>query len=337
MLRAAIGFVVSAVFIYLVARQISLPAVEDALARADSRWILAALALVLSGFILRGVRWWVMVRILAWSDDVRFRACLGPFFVSYGANNVLPLRAGDALRVVAFRRSLRCSSSRLLGTLVVERVLDLLVLLLLGCGASLALRRLDLLQGYASLLQLLALVAIAGAALILIAPVPAIAFLDLVDRKASLAKSSFGARIMAAIRDVLVAIDHICARRRLPYLLTLSIAAWVAEGAGFVCVAYGFATGATPATGFFVYVMGNLTQILPGAPGNFGLFEYFALQGLVHLSGVAPSLAAAIALLAHLVIWMPVTVIGAAYLLVIPALRPTTVTKAGAQAVYRKS
>jgi uncharacterized protein (TIRG00374 family) len=329
MLRAVPGFIVSAAFIYLVIRHVSLSAVEDSFARADSRWILAALTLVLLGFILRGVRWWLMVRALAAPDDVRFRACLGPFFVSYGANNVLPLRAGDALRVVGFRGSLRCSPSRLLGTLVVERVLDLLVLLLLGYAASLTVTRLDLPQAYLSSLRLLVLAAVAGAAFILVAPVPAIALIDLVDRKTPLSASRFGARITAAIREVLTAINHVCARHLLPFLLALSVIAWLAEGMGFVCVAYALASGAVPTTGFLVYVMSNLTQTLPAAPGNFGLFEYFALQGLVHLSGMTPSVAAGVAVLAHLVIWIPVTVIGSAYLLLNPALRLTAVAKAG--------
>ena len=43
-------------------------------------------------------------------------------------SNVLPFRAGDALRALGFRRQLRSLALRVVGTLVIERTLDLLVL-----------------------------------------------------------------------------------------------------------------------------------------------------------------------------------------------------------------
>ncbi len=49
--------------------------------------------------------------------------CIRPFLVSIAVNNVVPLRGGDVLRVVGFRHELRSPPMRILGTLVVERLL----------------------------------------------------------------------------------------------------------------------------------------------------------------------------------------------------------------------
>jgi len=61
---------------------------------------------------------------------------------SFAANNVLPFRAGDVLRSFAFNRKLGTTSGVVIATLFVERLLDLLILLIL-LGAALAFFNLD--------------------------------------------------------------------------------------------------------------------------------------------------------------------------------------------------
>ena len=60
---------------------------------------------------------------LAWSHTGRI------FLMGIAANNVLPLRAGDVFRLFAFRNQPGLEPSRVGGTLIVERLLDLVALL----------------------------------------------------------------------------------------------------------------------------------------------------------------------------------------------------------------
>ena len=53
----------------------------------------------------------------------------GPMFASVAANNVLPFRAGDLLRTFGFNKRLSISSATSLTTLIVERLLDLLMVI----------------------------------------------------------------------------------------------------------------------------------------------------------------------------------------------------------------
>ena len=75
----------------------------EALARAFSglsvRAVLFALALMGAAHAVRIVRWWWMLRAL--EPDLPVAACISPFLASMALNNLLPLRAGDALRVRA--------------------------------------------------------------------------------------------------------------------------------------------------------------------------------------------------------------------------------------------
>ena len=75
------------------------------------------------------IRWWVMLHAL--DRSIPLRACIWPLICSVAVNNVFPLRAGDVLRVVGFRHALGAPGMRVLGTLILERLLDVGTLLVI--------------------------------------------------------------------------------------------------------------------------------------------------------------------------------------------------------------
>src|SRR3546814_1576326 len=60
------------------------------------------------------------------------RRCIGPFIASFGISDIRPLRAGDGFRVVWFHRQFGIPVGVLIGTMLVERLLDLTAILILG-------------------------------------------------------------------------------------------------------------------------------------------------------------------------------------------------------------
>lgn len=64
------------------------------------------------------------------------------FLISFAANNALPFKAGDALRVFTFNGRLEVSAGVVIATLLAERLLDGLVILVLF-GALLLFLNLD--------------------------------------------------------------------------------------------------------------------------------------------------------------------------------------------------
>ena len=57
----------------------------------------------------------------------------------------------------------------------------------------------------------------------------------------------------------------------------------------------------------------NLAGLIPASPGQIGVFEFFVSLVLIAV-GVADTEAHAYALVVHLVIWLPVTLAGFAFL-----------------------
>ena len=82
-----------------------------------------------------------------------------------------------------------------------------------------------------------------------------------------------------------------------------------ARGAVFVAVAHALATPVAAAGPWFALATGTLATLLPGSPGHVGTFDWFAMLGLVAY-GAPRAAATAHALLVHVVLWLPPTVIG---------------------------
>ncbi len=298
--RLLLGVGISALFVYFLAHKLDWRLFRGALARVEVTYLLLALLFLSLDYGLRLLRWHWMLRAV--SSPVSLRGCARPFFIGFALNNLLPLRAGDLARAIAFRQRLGAPVSAVLGTLVVERLLDLLVvLLILGVALALVAPRG---AGLADI-QTVGWVALLCAGL----AVAAIIILVLLSRSRwrlhpVLQKSGLG-RLGEAL-------SLFASPVRLAPLLCLSLAAWLLEVAVFASVAWSLglpASGSWSAMG-----AGTLGTLLPGSPGHLGTFDFFAMNGMM-IHGVERNLALAYAVVVHVVLWLPLTALGVLLLL----------------------
>ena len=90
-------------------------------------WIFGVLAFTLASYTLRCVRWTRMMR----PTGARFPVCARVLMTSLAANNILPFRIGDIMRVFTYAPDLGASPSAILSTVILEKLLDIFVLVLL--------------------------------------------------------------------------------------------------------------------------------------------------------------------------------------------------------------
>jgi uncharacterized membrane protein YbhN (UPF0104 family) len=305
-LRPAAGLAVTAVFVWLLIKQLEGGDVPAALRRLSAVWLVAALAALACGYTLRIVRWWIMLR--AMDPAVRLGACVRPFLVSIAVNNLVPFRAGDAFRVVGFRDELQAPPMRVLGTMFVERLLDLSTLLLFFFIG---------LSGTApggippAFVTGAAWMAALGAAMVLVllllagrleAMSAAVGRWPIVQRHGALTWAAQQAHHLAGVLGVL----HTPAMTA--KLALLSLAAWFCEGLVFVAVGQGLGIEGVRGP-LFALATGTLATLIPSSPGYVGTFDYFAALGLVAY-GAAKPVSAAFAIVVHLVLWLPLTLAG---------------------------
>ena len=155
--RSLIGLAVSAIFIVLLLRQVSGPELRDAFGAASPGWLAAAFAIYLGALWLRGLRWKLVLR---GATPISTSDATALVVIGYAANNVLPVRAGELVRAQLLHERHGADRVAALGTILVERVFDGLVLALFLAGTI-------ALAGGSGVLRLLA--AATGAAFVALA------------------------------------------------------------------------------------------------------------------------------------------------------------------------
>lgn len=311
--RIGVGLLCAAVFAALIVRQTSVDALRTAFAGATFWWVVVGFGAFAGGYASRIARWRLM--LLADNPALTWRACAGPLLGSFAINNVVPLRAGDVLRTFAFCDRLGVSSGTVLASLFVERLLDLLlVLLLLGAALWHFKVQASVVAGVGSVaLLLLAL----GIILLLLCPglfAPVAAWTGTrIERVAPRAGLTVRLEIDKAMRTL----KRLAHGGTMLRLLAWSAAAWLGEGLLFCCAALALPSVTQPAAAWLALPVGTLATLIPGTPGYIGTFDYFAARALA-LGGNDAAAATAFALLVHAMLWLPPTLVGGLYLIMRP-------------------
>lgn len=304
--RLAFGSALSLWLLYLMFRDVDWRILGSTAFSVSPTLLLAAIIVLGIDYFFRLLRWHSMLHVAG--SNIALRQCARPLLIGFALNNLLPLRAGDVARVVAFQAAIGISRAHILGTLVVERLFDLLVLLaILGVslawapmqGDTLAWARPIAIMAGAGLLGILAIcLALALSARI---------FAGLSMLLLWLLGSTRGQRVLERIEQLRSALLLLADPRALATFVALSTLAWVLEGFVFGLVALALAQDTAGI--WLAMAVGNLGTLLPGAPGHFGTFDFFAMHGLMAFD-VAHETAAGFALLVHLILWVPVTLVG---------------------------
>jgi glycosyltransferase 2 family protein len=315
--RPLVGLLLAALFLSLLARNVEWAEVRQVLAGA--RWPALALAVLAlaADMSCRIIRWWLMLRPMR--PDLPWTSCIRPFLGSLALNNTVPLRAGDVIRVVGFQRALGTPAGYLAGTLILERILDLLVLLTI-----LFLTVLGVSTGFPR--PFLVIAAAAGA--VCLALLVAITLMPerITGLTQSIVRRVFGdSGWTSSFCQVLLQLTGALALLRSPgravKIFGLSALAWALEGAVFACTAWSLQIQVAGPAPWLALSAATLATLLPSSPGYVGTFDYFASLGLAAY-GADRASAAAFALLSHLVLWLPVTAAGFVALLI--SSRPGT-------------
>jgi len=124
----AAGIAVSALLLYLAVRNVDVAMFRRALRDSSPVWFVPALVALAVSVVVRVVRW----RYL-FDPSTRPSAPAATHALLAGElfNSILPLRGGDVARVLVLHREARTSRVEAGATVVAERLLDTVVLLLL--------------------------------------------------------------------------------------------------------------------------------------------------------------------------------------------------------------
>ena len=306
--RLWLGLSVTALALWFAFRDVSWVALGQELARANW-WLLLGLSLpaYVWSVQLRAARWRVLARGVA---DVPASSAFRATAIGFLVNNVLPLRIGELVRVWWLARETRTSVPALLGTVIVERVIDLVFLL--GLAALVIGNQVG--QG---VLLSAAAVPLAATLALRLWPAP---LLRGVRRAAGLVLSAPRAeRVTGIAASVARGVSALRGGADFARMAGLTALLWgVAAVLPFwaALLALGIDLGGLVASlrgAFLILVYVAAAVALPAAPGFFGPYHAACRYALTPL-GVPKELALALGTLAHAVFWIGTSGIGLACL-----------------------
>lgn len=265
LLGAALGVAALAAAI----RQVDWSGVATALAGVSLPWLAAAALMTAAAQALFAARWYLLIgrdRQMSFADAFDFLA------IGALAGLVLPPRLGDVARAVAAGRYHTTSATGLLGTIVVERLLDVLMLVLFGAVVS-ALMAVPP-AVFAALVTLL-LIVLAGVVVLWLGERGPIGL----ARRWAVRWRGPGTRVHAVVERFLAGTAVIHDRRLLPKAFGVTLTGWV--GSALIATMTLAAFDADPPwfAGAFVIVIINLAGILPAPPAGVGVYHYAAMVG----------------------------------------------------------
>ncbi|HET8580201.1 MAG TPA: lysylphosphatidylglycerol synthase transmembrane domain-containing protein [Nitrospiraceae bacterium] len=298
-----LGILASAVFLYLALRGIDLPQVLREVQSANYALLALAICVGMVSNLFRAARWRLM---LGGQPRVRLRPVFTSMMIGYLANNVLPARMGELVRIYVLERKAGVSKSTSAATVVLERLTDVLVLV-------------ALIMLIAFFLPLPAMVrsgswiaaTVSGALIILLL------FLTLRDkglarvatRMAGSLSYGVGQKALAILERFVDGLSVLRSGKQALFTLMLTFVIWSIEAASVGLVMKSLDLNLPWIAALLLVVVLSLSYVIPAAPGAVGTYEFFAITALIPFA-VKNDQAVGLALVLHAVVYVTATALG---------------------------
>ncbi|MCP4656671.1 MAG: flippase-like domain-containing protein [bacterium] len=283
---------VSATFLYLTLRSVRFDDVLQGIAGVSPVYLVAAAITLLAGFSCMTWRSQLLLRPLR---RFAFGCVFKSVFVAFVGSTLFPFRLGELLRVHYLARRGEIPHSPVLAVIVLERLLDLLCVVLLAFTA-LWVSTVELPAG-TQVVSLAVLVAIALAGAVVVSRYPGLAVTW--GRRFS---RIFPARIAAVLSEkverLVSGLSGLASVRTLLAVVGLSLAYWLINVAAIYLWLRAFDLALAWYAPVVTLLFLCLGVAVPTSTAHVGTYHFFMTQALVRF-GVAEALAASVAIVAH--------------------------------------
>ncbi|HNT29175.1 MAG TPA: lysylphosphatidylglycerol synthase transmembrane domain-containing protein, partial [bacterium] len=304
-IKALLGLVVTVVLFWLLFRQVDVLLFLRYL--AESRWsyVLAGVVLYLSSFIVRGLRWRVLLGHL---KKVPLPETIRLVMAGYAVNNVLPGRIGEFTRAYLAGNRNGISRTAVFASIFVERVFD-------GLTVFLILAALLFTYPFPGWVRVLA----ETAGLLFVSLFLFILFSSFSDLPVRFIRAMeervprWLALPLTLLEKFMRGTRAIESLGQLAMVLILSFAVWSVELGVYVLIVKAFGVQMPVIAYLLMLVTVNMGMLIPSTPGGLGVFQFAVVKSL-EIFAVMTTLGMAVALVLHMAQIVPVTIIGIVWL-----------------------
>lgn len=269
-------------------------------------WMLLSLLFGIVPLVFRALRW--RMALLPMGEDASARLCTDAIFLSYAASLVIP-RIGEVTRCGTLKKYGGVSFTKSLGTVVTERMVDSVLMLLvafIGFFSQLPVFLQFLRQTGFDPYAVVGRFTSTGWMVTAFCSVVAVLFLATLLRRLAVFKS-INER-MQGFLDGLISLRYV---NNLPLYLFYSVGIWVAYYLHFYLAfcAFEATSGISPLAGLLVFCASSFAVLVP-TPNGAGPW-HFAVKTMLVLYGVAEQPAVLITFVVHTIQTVLVALLGA--------------------------
>jgi hypothetical protein len=311
-IQIAAGVGISAILVWLAFRGRDYSAIWAHVRTVDMAPLLIAVTLATIPFLLRVPRWQLLLDS-GGGAPVPFRPLWQSIAIGFAANNTLPARAGEILRIGAASRLTAIPFGTVLSSVAIERVIDALtVLALLGAGLITAHLPAAVRIGNGPPISVVAMrtgiVCVAVLIMALLAAWRRTTTLAIVERV--LPTGRIATWIVGFADNMLRGLGAMRDPRRAVPVVIWSLVIWSVNASAFYFAFRAFHFS-VPISGAFI-LQGALMIVIavPSTPGYVGVFEV-VIPSVLLLYGIDKDAALACAVVYHVTTFVPITFLGA--------------------------
>ena len=313
--KVGLGLAISALFLWWTFRGEDLGRIWAQLTSADPLWLLASGAILTAGGLIRALRWRLLLRPLGVETSLYSRwASLN---IGFMATNVFAARLGEIVRPFALSRMTPVSMSGALGTIVLERVLDAIALLLLLLVTLLAPSFPDDATVLGRSIEyavvgviLVSVVALALVSLIIHWPSR---FTSLVRWMARILPGHVQEGLIGHLESFISGLALLRSPVALLQALLWSLALWIWMAASFWAAFKAFDIDLGVTAALFTQCAVSIFVSIPAGPGFIGTLQAGVSVSVQEVFGVAAEPTLSLAVGYHIAGFIPVTLLGLYY------------------------
>ncbi|MCP5108676.1 MAG: flippase-like domain-containing protein [bacterium] len=301
------GVLISAAFMYLALSKVDYGRMLQEFGAVNYFYVLPAVLVIFLSYWLRSLRWrYLMDPIKRVHTGSLFSALL----IGYMANSFLPAHLGELIRAYIIGKRENLSSSMVFGTIIVERILDILSLVLL-MGITI------LIFPFPPWVRVSGYLLLGGAV-----GLSAVLVLMKIYRSRSLAiLSKLTGWLPERVRDRITGLfssllDGIVPLKRSSHyfiVLVLTLVIWLCYAGSFQIVFYSFnfaALSSLPWTAALVLlVITTISVVVPSSPGYVGTY-HFLCQLSLGFFGISETTSLSYAFIMHGINFFPIIIVG---------------------------
>lgn len=286
------GVVIGGVLLWLVLRSIDWPTARRAFAATDPLWVGFGIASFAIGLAMRSWRWH---RLIAPLGKASFAAVGETLVTGYAINNIVPARLGELYRADRLARRTGLTRSAVLATIFVERLLDLiLVVVLLAAGFFSVTRQSTALGATLAIAAMLIAFSVAIlAAGLWLARSPLLPWLF--ERTAS--SASLAGRVLRRVLGWVGTFGqtlHALSTPRFAVAAAATLPIWAVESLAIMAILRSVGIDIGLAGLMLTIAAGSLSTLIPSAPGFLGSYQfaYVVALGLLDIDATVAAVAA---------------------------------------------